>query len=153
WALDFNAPTPAWSQLTPAGVTPTGRADNAAVYDPLNDRMIFYGGWAENNMMSDTEFLNWGSSTAGAALAPTPGSPPPTPAHVDWSVNATTGTHAGIYRRDPGGDWSALGEAEVVAGHLVFDDPTVVSGSGYSYQAVVASQRGETFGGETFVTV
>ncbi|HEY6193594.1 MAG TPA: T9SS type A sorting domain-containing protein [Candidatus Eisenbacteria bacterium] len=152
WALDFNTATPTWTQLVPAGTTPVGRADNAAVYDPIHDRMIFYGGWDGNNMLSDTQFLNWGSSTAEAALAPTGGATPNS-AHVDWSVSATTGTHAGIYRRAPGGDWSALGEGEVVAGHLVYDDATVQEGNGYSYEAVVASQRGETFGGETFVQV
>jgi hypothetical protein len=153
WALDFTAaPSPTWSQLTPAGTTPAGRADNAAVYDPIHDSMVFYGGWYEGHMLSDTEFLNWGSSTVEAALAPT-GSASPTSAHVDWSVSATTGTHAGIYRRAPGGDWSALAVGEVVAGHLAYDDATVQAGNGYSYEAVVASQRGETFGGETFVQV
>jgi hypothetical protein len=153
WALDFNASPPTWSQLAPAGVTPSQRDCTAAVYDPLNDRMTFFGGWSGSTMLNDTEFLSWGGSASAASLSTSGSSAGPTSAHVDWSVNATTGTHAGIYRKDPGGDWAALGEAEVVGGHLVYDDATVQSGTGYSYEAVVASQRGETFGGQTFVQV
>ena len=153
WALDFNSPVPTWSQLVPAGTTPQKRASyNGAVYDLIHDRMIFYGGWDGNTMLSDAEFLEWGASSADAAMTPSSGATP-TSAHVDWDVQSATGTHAAIYRRDPGGAWSALGEGEVNGGHLTYDDPAVQAGNGYSYMAVVASQRGETFGGETFVQV
>ena len=152
WALDFNSPTPTWSQLVPAGTTPQKRADNAAAYDPIHDRMIFYGGWDGNTMLSDTEFLDWGTSSSEASLTPS-ASATPTSAHLDWNVNLSTGSHAAIYRRDPGGNWTATGEGEVVNGHLVYDDATVQAGNGYSYLAAVSSQRGETFGGESFVQV
>ena len=152
WALDFNG-TPTWSQLAPAGTTPVGRADNAAAYDPIHDRMIFYGGWSGTDMLSDTQFLDWASSSVEAAL--TPGaSATPTAVHVDWNVQSATGTHAAIYRRDTGGQWTARAQGEVGAnGHLVYDDPSVQSGNAYSYMMVVASQRGETFGGATLVQV
>ena len=118
-----------------------GRADNAAAYDPIHDRMIFYGGWSGTDMLSDTQFLDWASSSVEAAL--TPGaSATPTAVHVDWNVQSATGTHAAIYRRDTGGQWTARAQGEVGAnGHLVYDDPSVQSGNAYSYMMVVASQR------------
>ena len=36
--------TPTWTQLPPTGTAPSGREDNAAVYDSANNRMIIYGG-------------------------------------------------------------------------------------------------------------
>jgi hypothetical protein len=36
--------SPAWTQLSPAGATPTARYAHTAVYDAANNRMIIYGG-------------------------------------------------------------------------------------------------------------
>ena len=56
WALSFATMT--WSQLQPAGPLPPVRAGHTAVYDPLEDRMIVFGG--------RPEFLNdvWSLSLA-----------------------------------------------------------------------------------------
>jgi hypothetical protein len=43
WALSLAGP-PAWAPLTPAGPTPTPRINHTAIYDPLRDRMIVFGG-------------------------------------------------------------------------------------------------------------
>lgn len=152
WSLDFNGP-PTWSPLAPSGTMPVGRDAVAGVYDPIHDRMILYGGWSGTDMLSDTEFLDWGGSSVEAALTPAANATP-TSAHVTWGVQSASGTHAAIYRRDTGGEWSALAVGEVDAtGQLQYDDATVQAGNAYSYQMVVASQRGATFGGETLVQV
>ena len=153
WALDFDSDPPAWTELHPAGTTPSQRVCGPAAYDPLSDRMIFYGGWSGTSYLNDTEFLNWGGSTSEALLTGS-GSATPTSAHLEWDVNAATGTHAAVYRKQTGGKWTALAEAEVDgAGNVVFDDATVAEGQHYDYMMVVGSQRGETFGGTTSITV
>lgn len=153
WALDFDTTPPTWSQLQPAGSAPPGRDVMAAVYDPLHDRMIVYGGWSGTVMLGDTRFLHWGEPGAEATLTPEASATPST-AHVEWDVELATGSHAAIYRRDPGGLWTAHGEGEVGAdGKLVYDDASVAPGSTYEFMMVVGSQRGETFGGETTVQV
>jgi hypothetical protein len=153
WALDFTVDPPTWSQLSPGGPIPVHRDCSAATYDPIHDRMIQYGGWAATYMLSDTQFLDWGGSTVDASMTAT-SSATPTSAHVVWTVSSASGPHAAVYRKGPGGNWTAIGVAEIDASsHLVYDDPTVQAGTSYSYMMVVGSQRGETFGGQTNVLV
>jgi len=153
WALDFTVDPPTWSQLSPDGAIPVQRDCSAAAYDPIHDRMIQYGGWAGDYMLSDTQFLDWGGSSVDASMSAT-SSATPTSAHVVWDVQSATGSHAAVYRKAPGSDWTALGVGEIDAtSRLVYDDPTVQPGATYSYMMVVGSQRGETFGGQTDVVV
>jgi hypothetical protein len=152
WALDLGGSN-AWTQLSPSGTVPVGRDAVSAAYDPIHDRMVMFGGWSGDYMLGDTQFLDWGGSSLEASLTPS-ASATPDAAHVEWDVAAATGNYAAVYRRAPGGDWSALAEGEVGAnGKLVYDDATVQAGSDYSYMMVVGSQRGETFGGEALVHV
>jgi hypothetical protein len=126
---------------------------HAGAYDPLNDRLIVFGGYSGTAFLSDTQFLTWGVPSSEALLTGS-GSATPTAAHLEWDVDAATGTHAAVYRKASGGEWTALAEAEVDgSGNAVFDDATVAAGQDYEYMMVVASQRGETFGGVTSVEV
>jgi hypothetical protein len=153
WALDFSVDPPLWTQLTPGGTIPVQRDCTAAAYDPVHDRMIQYGGWAGTYMLSDTQFLDWGGSSVDASMTAT-SSATPSSAHVEWGVASATGPYAAVYRKGGGSDWTAIGLAEVDASsRLVYDDPTVQPGTGYSYMMVVGSQRGATFGGQTDVLV
>ena len=153
WALDFDSDPPAWTELHPGGTIPSVRDNLPAAYDPLNDRMIIYGGWSGTAFLSDTQFLTWGGTSSEALLAGS-GSATPTSAHLEWDVNAATGTHAAVYRKTSGGEWTALAEAEVNGtGNVIFDDATVTAGQDYDYMMVVGSQRGETFGGTTSIEV
>jgi hypothetical protein len=45
WALSLTG-TPTWTQLSTTGGPPTPRADLTAIYDPIRDRMLVYGGEA-----------------------------------------------------------------------------------------------------------
>src|SRR5262249_15692286 len=54
------AGTPAWSQLTPAGTPPSPRNGHAAIYDPLRDRMLVFGGF-DGSLRNDV----WALSLSG----------------------------------------------------------------------------------------
>jgi len=153
WSLDFNVDPPAWSELLPAGTVPPGRDIMAAAYDAIHDRMIVYGGWGGTDYLADTQFLDWGGSSAEAQMEAA-ASATSSAAHLEWDVHGATGTCAAVYRRDAGGPWRALAEATVdESGRVIHDDGTVVAGNSYDYMMVVASERGETFGGATTVAV
>ncbi len=153
WALDFDSEPPVWSELQPGGTLPSVRDNLPAAYDALDDRMIIFGGWSGTSFLSDTQFLTWGDTSTEALMAGS-GRATPTSAHLEWEVNAATGTHAAVYRKVSGGEWTALAEAEVDgAGNVSFDDATVAEGQNYDYMLVVGSQRGETFGGTTSIHV
>jgi hypothetical protein len=48
YALSLTTGSEAWSVLVPAGAGPAGRYAFSAIYDPVGDRMIVYGGFAPN---------------------------------------------------------------------------------------------------------
>ena len=153
WALDLAGNTPTWSQLLPAGTVPTQRDAMAAAYDPIRDRMVVFGGWSGTTMLGDTQFLEWGGTSSDAVLTPA-ASATPTAAHLEWDVTDASGTLAAVYRRDSGGEWTSLADAEVDAnGQLTYEDTAVVPGAQYGYMMVVGSHRGETFGGEALVQI
>jgi len=62
-SLSLSGP-PVWSSLAPAGQTPVGRADHSAIYDPVRERMIVFGGREGSNarLLADV----WAFSLAGA---------------------------------------------------------------------------------------
>jgi hypothetical protein len=62
WALSL-AGTPAWIELTPSGTLPIARYFHSAIYDPVRDRMVVFGGHA-GSYLNDVWALGWGSTTA-----------------------------------------------------------------------------------------
>lgn len=83
WALSLAAP--AWTQLAPAGTLPSGRIMHSAIYDPVRDRMIVYGGNNGGARLGDVQSLTLSGTPTWSALTPT-GTPP-----------AARDGHAGIY--------------------------------------------------------
>lgn len=152
WALGLGD-APAWTRLWPSGNLPAGRDALAAAFDPIRGRMVIHGGWSGSVMLGDTWFLEWGGESDDAELVPN-SSATPLAAHLCWDVSGATGNLAAIYRREAGGEWTSMAEAEVsVDGRILFDDASVTPGRTYGYMAVVASERGETFGGVADVPV
>jgi hypothetical protein len=73
WAASLNAPV-AWTQLTPTGDGPGARSEHAAVYDPIRDRMILFGGRKPGGWGGDLWALDF-SGTVGVS----PGASTPAP--------------------------------------------------------------------------
>jgi len=73
WALSL-AGTPAWTQLTPSGTPPSGRAGHSAIYDPLRDRMVVFGGYS-GSTLNDVWALSLAGTPAWTQLTPS-GTPP-----------------------------------------------------------------------------
>ena len=72
--------TPTWTQLSPTGGAPAGRENASAVYDPVNNRMIIYGGDegtnpADNSVWVLTNANGTGGTPTWIQLSPS-GSPP-----------------------------------------------------------------------------
>ena len=63
WALSLTG-APAWTQLAPAGTTPDPRQRHTAIYDPVRDQMVVFGGLTAAGDVSDL----WSLSFAGAPL-------------------------------------------------------------------------------------
>jgi hypothetical protein len=84
WVLtnaNGQAGTPTWVQLSPAGTPPAGRWAHSAAYDPVNNRMMIYGGDDNQSPVtfSDTWVLSNANGLGGTPtwtqLLPTGGPP------------------------------------------------------------------------------
>jgi hypothetical protein len=91
WAFDLKSGT--WSLLHPAGVPPPPRAQHTAVYDPLHDRMVVFGGVgpdaATTSQFGDTWVLDFGSSAAPTLATAVSGDFEPG-GHVDFTGAMTS---------------------------------------------------------------
>jgi hypothetical protein len=52
WAYDPAAN--AWTELQPSGAVPTARMGHVLIYDPVNRRVILFGGWDGETVLNDT---------------------------------------------------------------------------------------------------
>ena len=103
WALPLTGQS--WTQLAPAGALPAGRFGHSAIYDPLGDRMVVFGGVASTGGLGDVWALSLGASPSWVPIVPAGG---PT---------ATRYQHTAIY--DP------VGTRMVVFGGYTGGDPTL----------------------------
>jgi hypothetical protein len=69
WALALSG-LPSWTALAPSGTAPSPRRETAAVYDPAGDRMVVFGGFANNVYLRQCWALALGDAPAWTALAP-----------------------------------------------------------------------------------
>jgi hypothetical protein len=63
WALSL-AEAPAWTELTPGGTAPGGRYGHSAIYDPVRDRMVVFGGFSDSGFFGDAWELTLAGTTA-----------------------------------------------------------------------------------------
>jgi hypothetical protein len=74
WALSLSG-APAWTELTPAGTSPGARYGHSAIYDPVRDRMVIFGGvsYSANNCLcyDDVWALSLSGAPAWTELTPT----------------------------------------------------------------------------------
>jgi hypothetical protein len=74
WALSLSG-SPAWTQLAPAGTPPSPRADHSAIYDPIRQRMVVFGGCDFSGGFQDVWVLSLAGTPEWTELAPA-GTPP-----------------------------------------------------------------------------
>jgi hypothetical protein len=75
WAYSMSG-AGGWTRIVPPGASPSARDQATAVYDPVGDRMILFGGEGNVDLPNDTWQLSLGGSPAWTRLSPT-GTPPP----------------------------------------------------------------------------
>ncbi|MFN0149240.1 MAG: kelch repeat-containing protein [bacterium] len=77
WALSLSG-TPAWTELTPSGSGFAGREASAAIYDPVERRVVIFGGWSdETGELADVWALKLGANAGLTQLAPAGDLPAP----------------------------------------------------------------------------
>ena len=86
WELPLSG-TPTWRLLTPSGVPPAGRCGHTAVYDPVGDRMVVFGGAGRFGYFNDVWALSLADTPEWTALTPA-GTPAPRSATPIWGRTA-----------------------------------------------------------------
>ena len=83
WALTFSG-SPTWTQLTPSGTPPTARSGFKAIYDPVRDRIVLFGGdsgtYDQPALENDVWALSLDASAAWSSIATS--APEPSPRSV-----------------------------------------------------------------------
>jgi hypothetical protein len=74
WALSLTG-SPTWTKLTPADTPQGPRAYHTAVYDPVQDRMVVFGGWNGSVLLNDVWALSLSGTPEWTQVAPA--GPPP----------------------------------------------------------------------------
>jgi hypothetical protein len=95
WALDFSG-TPQWLPIVATGAPP-GRSQHSAIYDPVGDRMVVFGGLGASvgaDTLGDVWALPLANPTAWNALSPSGAAP------------RARYAHSGVY--DPAGHRIAI---------------------------------------------
>ncbi len=80
WALSLSG-TPTWSMLSASGTPPTPRRHHAAVYDPVRDRMLVFGGFDVAGRLNDVWALSLGTAPAWTRVIPAGAPPSPRSRH------------------------------------------------------------------------
>jgi hypothetical protein len=76
WSLSLPSDGPiAWAKLTPSGTPPSARSDHTAIYDPVGDRMLVFGGFNGSSYLNDVWALSLSGTPVWTQLAPS-GTPP-----------------------------------------------------------------------------
>lgn len=108
--------TPSWTQLSLVGSLPVGRYAHTAVYDPVNNRLIVFGGQAVTTVLNDVWVLSNANGQGGPSswtrLAPAGGP----------SVRAY---HSAVY--DPASNRMIVFGGQTTYGNLVANDVWVLS--------------------------
>jgi hypothetical protein len=73
WALSLGGG--GWTEIIPTGGTVSVRSYSQAIYDPVRDRMVVFGGWIGSGLGNDTWTLPLDGDPVWTPLAPA-GSPP-----------------------------------------------------------------------------
>ena len=157
WALSL-AGTQAWTQLAPAGTLPSARDAHSAIYDPVRDHMVVFGGSMGSgiylgNYLNDVPVLGW-DAIVPVQLSLLSAQAGPDRVRLIWYAADGGAVTATVYRRAPEEEWAALGQVSSDGtGRLVYEDRAVSPGARYGYRLGVVDQGRMVFAGETWVEV
>jgi hypothetical protein len=135
WTLSLGD-TPAWVPLLSTNAAPSPREGHAAVYDPIRDRMIIFGGEVGTNQLSGelwaltfetvtpTQVSFGGAEVSSERVG------------LSWRVSDAA-LQADVLRASGAGvEWTKLGSATSAGDHLTFEDRDIVPGTRYGYRLV-----------------
>jgi hypothetical protein len=74
WAMSLSG-SPVWTPIAPAGTAPSARYAPTAILDPVRDRLVGFGGYADGAALRDLWSLSLASAPAWTPL-PATGTPP-----------------------------------------------------------------------------
>ncbi|HKQ56830.1 MAG TPA: kelch repeat-containing protein [Candidatus Eisenbacteria bacterium] len=74
WTLNLLG-SPVWTQLSVSGTVPSRRNLHSAIYDPVRDRMIVFGGFDDSNYLNEVWALTLSGTPTWTRLTPA-GTPP-----------------------------------------------------------------------------
>src|SRR5262249_55519848 len=75
WMLSLSGDV-AWRKLSPAGAGPSARYAHVAIYDPVRNRMVIFGGYSGQQPLNDVWALSTNTMT-WTSLAPSGSAPIP----------------------------------------------------------------------------
>ena len=152
WALSL-AGSPVWSTLAPAGSRPTPRYGHTAIYDPVRDRLVVFGG-SGNSSRYDTWGLAWSAPTP-ALVALAHAEAEPDRVSLAWYGSESAGLTASVERREVTTAWQRLATISADGtGMFRYDDRAVTPGARYAYRLAYQDGEGaETVTAETWVDV
>jgi hypothetical protein len=153
WSMSLAEP-PTWTQLTPTGTRPAARDAHSAIYDPVRDHMLVFGGsMGSPNYLNDVPVLAWDWSVP-VQLSLLSAQADPDRVRLTWYAAGGADVVATVYRRAPEEDWVALGLVSPDGtGRMVYEDRAVSPGVRYGYRLGVMDQGQVIFAGETWVEV
>lgn len=139
WSLSLGD-GPDWQRITPQHGPPPARSLHSAIYDPIRDRMIVFGGWSGDRLLADVWALSLGASPRWVELLPAGEGPPAREAHaaiydpvrdrmvIFGGIGTSGGALADVWALDLGDDprWTrieASGASDLEAGGVAAYDP------------------------------
>lgn len=123
-----------WSSLVPSSpIAPLARHSQAAIYDPVQDAMMFEGGYhsQRDSVLSDTWVLGWGGVLTPALVSLVSSEASPERVRLLWE--GSSGTAAAVLRREGGAEWKTLASVHSGDGRWEYEDTDVVAGGHYEY--------------------
>jgi galactose oxidase-like protein len=101
---------PAWRELSPSGTpasgrAPSGRYGHAAIYDPVRDRMVVFGGFDGDSLRNDTWALSLTGTAAAWAKSSPSGAPPSNRAHHTATYDPVRDRMVVVGGNSPGGTY------------------------------------------------
>ena len=150
WALTMKGAS-SWNELSPGGPLPSDRYRHTAIYDPVRDQMVVFGG---NGPDKTVWALTWGDATTSTLLSLVSAKAEPGFVRVTWQAGEERDLTAMVYRRTNEDVWTAVGAiATDGMGRMVYEDSSVLAGVQYGYRLGIVREGVEEFLGEAWVAV